>query len=66
VEGIWKACAERVSQPFLKKTKLEPSAMQTKAGLMGAISLVPARNSLTSAISTPQAASLQLAVEGDG
>lgn len=44
VDEIWKACAERVSQPFIKNTRLEPSTLEGRAGLYGAISLVLARN----------------------
>jgi predicted NBD/HSP70 family sugar kinase len=39
-----KACAERVSQPFLKNIKLAASTMQNDPSLMGAISLVLAQN----------------------
>jgi predicted NBD/HSP70 family sugar kinase len=41
---IWKACAERVSEPFLKNTTLVAAATEHKASLMGAISLVLARS----------------------
>lgn len=41
---ILSACAERVSQPFLKETALLPSTMHLRPSLMGAISLVLAQN----------------------
>ncbi len=37
---MWKACAERVSEPFRKNTTLVASTTQQKASLLGAISLV--------------------------
>jgi len=42
-QEILAACSERVSAPFMKNTTLMPSTMQTKASLMGAISLVLAQ-----------------------
>lgn len=41
---IWDAASQRVSQPFMNNTKLQPSTMQVKPSLMGAVSLVLARS----------------------
>ena len=41
---MWKACAERVSEPFRKNTTLVACSTRHKASLLGAISLVLAQN----------------------
>ncbi len=43
-EEMWKACAERVSEPFRKNTTLVACSTRHKASLLGAISLVLAQN----------------------
>lgn len=43
-EEMWKACAERVSEPFRKNTTLVASTTHHKASLLGAISLVLAQS----------------------
>lgn len=50
LDEMQKASAQRVSAPFLKNTTLTPSTMETKASLMGAISLVLARSFVTPGI----------------
>jgi predicted NBD/HSP70 family sugar kinase len=41
---VWKGVAERISPPYVQHTTLVPSSMRVHSGLMGAVSLVLAKN----------------------